>query len=237
LFKETLMASSFVRDSALVLGVLALIGLSLYSLARPTAQAGEFPNPSADAPLAKAAGVQSAVFAGGCFWGIEAVFQHVDGVKSATSGYSGGDARDANYEAVSSGASGHAESVEVVFDPSKVSYGQLLKVFFSVAHDPTELNRQGPDSGPQYRSAIFYTNDEQQRIARAYIDQLEQAKVYRKRIVTTLTPLAAFYPAEEYHQDYAARHPTDRYIVFNDLPKVARLKAELPSLYRAEGQN
>ncbi len=229
------MPSPAVGRSVLLLGIAALVGLFLYGPARPGSQTVELPDPLIDAPVAGSVGEQTAVLAGGCFWGIEAVFEHVKGVKSATSGYAGGDARSANYAAVSGGATGHAESVRIVFDPSQVSYGQLLQVFFSVAHDPTQLNRQGPDSGTQYRSAVYYANDEQQRIARAYIDQLERAKVYASRIVTTLDPLQAFYAAEDYHQDYAMHHPTDGYIVVHDLPKVARLKARFPSLYRGEG--
>src|SRR3954453_5179747 len=165
------------------------------------------PNPSVDAPLTSAPGRQTAVLAGGCFWGIQAVFQHVKGVKEATSGYSGGSVASPDYEEVSSGNTGHAESVKITFDPSQISYGQLLKVFFSVAHDPTQLNRQGPDSGTQYRSVIFYTSDEQKKVAEAYIAQLNTAKVYKKPIVTKLGPLEAFYPAEAYHQDYLTLHP------------------------------
>lgn len=192
------------------------------------------PDPVADEPLMKVSGEQTAVFAGGCFWGIQAVFLHVRGVGSAISGYSGGAAGNAQYAAVSSGKTGHAESVKIVFDPSKVSYGQLLKVFFSVAHDPTQLNRQGPDTGTQYRSEIFYANDGQKRVANAYIEQLGRAKVFAGRIVTKLAPLQAFYPAEAYHQNYVARHPDEMYIVMNDLPKLAGLKAQFPSLYRRE---
>ncbi len=195
------------------------------------ARADEFPNPAADAPLSATPGEQKAVFAGGCFWGIQAVFEHVKGVTRATAGYSGGSADTAEYETVSTGTTGHAELVEVVFDPAKVSYGQLLKVFFSVAHDPTELNRQGPDTGTQYRSAIFYASDEQQRIAKAYIQQLDAAKTFEDKVVTQVVPLNAFYPAEGYHQDYLVHHPTQPYIVFNDLPKLADLKKQLPDLY------
>src|SRR5689334_5171093 len=168
-----------------------------------TATAVGIPDPAVDAPLAAAKGEQTAVFAGGCFWGIQAVFQHVKGVKRATSGYSGGEAQTAHYELVSEGDTGHAESVQVVYDPSQISYGQLLKVFFAVAHDPTELNRQGPDTGTQYRSAIFYANDEQKRIATAYIEQLNQAKAFDRAIVTQVVAFNAFYRAEDYHQDYA----------------------------------
>ncbi len=169
--------------------------------------------------------------AGGCFWGIQAVFQHVKGVLSATSGYSGGTVKNPDYETVSSGSTGHAESVQIVYDPSQVTYGELLRVFFSVAHDPTQLNRQDPDEGTQYRSVIFYGNDEQKKIAEAYIAQLEQAKVYRHKIVTQVVPLQAFYPAEGYHQNFATLHPNHPYIVYNDAPKVANLRKEFPEMY------
>ncbi len=190
------------------------------------------PSPAVDAPLATTASEQSAVIAGGCFWGIQAVFEHVKGVISATSGYSGGSAKNAEYELVSTGDTGHAESVKIAYDASQVTYGQLLRIFFSVAHDPTELNRQGPDSGTQYRSVIFYANNDQKRIAEAYIAQLDAAKVFRRPIVTQVVPLTAFYPAEAYHQDYAARHPGNPYIMFNDAPKVAHLRKEFPGLYK-----
>ena len=172
-----------------------------------------------------------AVFAGGCFWGIEAVFEHVKGVKKAVSGYSGGTAATAHYDMVSSGKTGHAESVQVVYDPSQITYGQLLQVFFS-SHDPTLLNRQGPDQGPQYRTGIFYASAEQQRIANAYIQQLNKAKVFNRPIVTKVETLDVFYPAESHHQDYAVHHPNDLYIVINDAPKVARLREQFPQLYR-----
>ena len=191
----------------------------------------DFPNPKLDVPVAQAKGQQTAVLAGGCFWGVQAVFQHVRGVVSATSGYSGGPAAAAEYEVVSSGTTGHAESVKIVYDPSQITYGQLLKVFFSVAHDPTELNRQGPDMGTQYRSAIFYANDEQKRVAQAYIAQLDSAKLFAQPIVTQVVPLKAFYPAEDYHQNYLARHPDSPYIVINDLPKLAHLREQFPKLY------
>jgi peptide-methionine (S)-S-oxide reductase len=197
------------------------------------ANAVGIPDPTLDAPLATTKGEQTAVFAGGCFWGIEAVYEHVKGVKSVTSGYSGGEAKTAHYETVSDGRTGHAESVQIIYDPSKITYGQLLKVFFSVAHDPTQLNQQGPDSGTQYRSAIFYTNEEQKRIAESYINQLNQAKVFEGPIVTQAAPFNAFYKAEAYHQDYAVHHPDDRYIVVNDLPKVENLRKQLPDLYIA----
>lgn len=189
------------------------------------------PAPVVDAPRASAPGQQTVVLSGGCFWGVQAVFQHVKGVIRATSGYSGGSAKTAEYEIVSTGKTGHAESVQVVFDPSQITYGQLLRVFFSVAHDPTQLNRQGPDEGSQYRSAIFYTNDEQKRIAQAYITQLDQAKVFSRLIVTQVAPLQAFYPAEAYHQNYATLHPNQPYIVFNDAPKVEHLRQSFPDIY------
>ena len=182
--------------------------------------------------LAAGERTETAVLSGGCFWGVEAVFEHVKGVKSVVSGYSGGSADTAHYGVVSSGRTGHAESVRVTFDPGAVSYAQLLEVFFSVAHDPTELDRQGPDVGPQYRSAIFYASDAQKATALAYIAQLEAARAFRGRIVTQVVPLQAFYPAEDYHQDYLARHPSQPYIVVNDLPKLVALQRELPGLYR-----
>jgi peptide-methionine (S)-S-oxide reductase len=189
------------------------------------------PSPTVDAALAANKARQTAVVAGGCFWGVQAVFQHVRGVISATSGYSGGASNTAEYELVSSGDTGHAESVKITYDPSQITFGQLLRVFFSVGHDPTQLNRQGPDSGTQYRSVIFYDSDEQKRIAEAYIAQLDKAKVFPRPIVTQVVPLKAFYPAEAYHQDYAAQHPNNPYIVYNDAPKVAHLHQEFPNLY------
>jgi peptide-methionine (S)-S-oxide reductase len=191
----------------------------------------KLPNPTADEPLSKTKSAQTVVMAGGCFWGIQAVFEHVKGVSSAMAGYSGGAANTAHYETVSTGRTGHAESVKVVYDPSQVSFGQILKVFFSVAHDPTELNRQGPDEGTQYRSVIFFSNEEQHRVARAYIDQLNSAKTFARPIVTQVVALQAFYPAEGYHQDYAEHHPHEPYIAINDLPKVEHLKQTLPELY------
>lgn len=174
---------------------------------------------------------QTIVFAGGCFWGVQAVFQHVKGVRSAISGYAGGDRSTADYETVSTGRTGHAESVQVTYDPSKVSLDTLLQVFFSVAHDPTELNRQGPDVGSQYRSAIFYSTPEQQAAAQAYIARLTASGVYKQPIVTEVTPLKGFYRAEDYHQDYARLHPNEPYIFFNDRPKVANLKSRFPELF------
>jgi peptide-methionine (S)-S-oxide reductase len=177
---------------------------------------------------------ETAVFAGGCFWGVQGVFQHVKGVKNAVSGYAGGAANTAQYERVSNGNTGHAESVEVTFDPAQVSYGTLLQIYFSVAHNPTELNRQGPDSGTQYRSAIFTKNAEQQRVAQAYITQLDAAQVFDKPIVTKLETFNGFYPAEEEHQDFLTEHPTYPYIVINDLPKVAQLKQLYPDRYQEQ---
>ena len=180
---------------------------------------------------AKSGGDQVAVFAGGCFWGVEAVFEHVKGVRRVSSGYAGGSGITARYPLVSSGRTAHAESVEVVYDPRQVSYGQLLTVFFTVAHDPTQLNRQGPDTGPQYRSAIFYGNPAQQAAAKAYIAQLERSRVHDRPVVTQVVPLVKFHPAEDYHQDFARLNPNHPYIVHHDAPKVRALKAKLPALY------
>jgi peptide-methionine (S)-S-oxide reductase len=204
--------------------------------ARPaeTPNAALFPKPAVDEALASSSKPETAVFAGGCFWGVQAVFEHVKGVQTATSGYSGGHVKSPGYELVSTGVTGHAESVQVSWDPSKITYGQLLMVYFSVAHDPTQLNRQGPDSGTQYRSSIFYANEEQKRIAEAYLAQLTAAGVYSRPIVTKVVPLEAFYEAEGYHQDYLKKNPDNPYIVFNDLPKLARLQKEFPALYRGD---
>ena len=182
-------------------------------------------------PATYANGLQTAVFAGGCFWGLEAVFEHVKGVTDVTSGYSGGAAKTADYETVSDGESGHTESVKITYDPTQVSYHDLLNVFFAVAHDPTELNRQGPDSGTQYRSAIFYTDDEQKKSAENYISEMTKAKTFSNPIVTQITPLEAFYRAEDYHQNYLTQHPNQPYIVVNDLPKVGNLQKQFPALY------
>jgi len=222
------MSSLFSRQSAIILTLL-FAGVAACSAAdRPSTTV---PNPAVDTPITTTKSAQTAVISGGCFWGIQAVFQHVKGVINATSGYAGGAAMTAHYEIVSTGATGHAESVKITYDPSQVTYGQLLRVFFSVAHDPTELNRQDPDEGTQYRSAIWYANDEQKRIAEAYVAQLENARVFRSRIVTQVVPLKGFYPAEGYHQNYAVNHPYDPYIVYNDAPKVEHLKKQLPDLY------
>ena len=189
------------------------------------------PAPSTDVPLAAKPGNETTVFAGGCFWGVQSVFQRVKGVISTTAGYSGGSAKTATYRQVVTETTGHAESVQVVYDPSRITYGQLLRIFFSVAHDPTQLNRQGPDEGTSYRSAIFYTSDEQMRLAKAYIAQLDEQKVFPKPIVTEVTPLKAFYRAEDYHQDFALKNPNHPYIQVCDLPKIAALKEQFPELF------
>jgi len=190
------------------------------------------PPPATDAALAQTHGKQVAVFAGGCFWGTQSVFERVKGVLDTTAGYSGGSAFNATYDRVNSESTGHAESVKVVYDPAKITYGQLLRVFFSVAHDPTQLNRQGPDVGSSYRSVIFYANDEQKKTAEAYIAQLDAAHVFAKPIVTQVVPLKAFYDAEQYHQDYALHNPDNPYIQVCDRPKVEALKAEFPELFK-----
>jgi peptide-methionine (S)-S-oxide reductase len=203
-----------------------------FLLAVFTACAGPpIPPPVADASLAKQPGKETAVFAGGCFWGVQSVFQRVKGVIATTAGYSGGSAKTATYDQVTTETTGHAESVEVVYDPSRITYGQLLRIYFSVAHDPTQLNRQGPDVGTSYRSAIFYTSEEQQRLAKAYIAQLDSQKVFPKPIVTEVTPLKAFYRAEDYHQDYAYYNPDNPYIQVCDRPKMAALKEQFPELF------
>jgi peptide-methionine (S)-S-oxide reductase len=196
--------------------------------------AAAIPAPAVDEARGGPNADRVAVFAGGCFWGIDAVFKHVKGVKNATSGYAGGTAATAHYPIVSEGTTGHAESVQVVYDPSQISYGQLLQVFFSVAHDPTQMNRQGPDQGTQYRSEIFFASPEQQKVALAYIDQLNKVKAFNRSIVTRVEPLAMFYPAEAYHQNYAANHPNDLYIVINDAPKVGHLREQFPQLYKGK---
>ena len=214
--------------------VRGLLGIALLMLTQACGAAESavaLPAPAMNIPAASVKGPQTAVFAGGCFWGVEAVYRHVKGVSSAVSGYAGGAADTADYYMVGSGTTGHAESVKVIYDPAKVSYGQLLKVFFSVAHDPTQLNRQGPDTGTQYRSVIFATSADQMRIAQAYIAQLDKAKVFGRAIVTEVVMLPAFYPAEAYHQNFLALNPTYPYIVYNDLPKLANLKTQFPDLY------
>lgn len=212
-----------------LIGVTALVMVSFTGMSRARQ---DVPDPVLGRALAEKHGREVAVFAGGCFWGVEAVFEHVKGVSAVRSGYAGGSPASANYAAVSAGRTSHAESVEITFDPAVVSYGQLLKVFFSVAHDPTQLDRQGPDRGSQYRSAIFYRNADQQRIAAAYVRQMTQAGTWGKQpIVTRIVPLKAFHPAERYHQDFARLNPDHPYIRHWDAPKVARLKREFPGLY------
>ncbi|WP_430390504.1 peptide-methionine (S)-S-oxide reductase MsrA [Dyella sp. 20L07] len=220
------------RFYALLTGLAMMVGLGACSLASAGSSTAPLPDPATDASPSQ--GEQVAVLAGGCFWGLQSVFEHVKGVRKVWAGYAGGAANTAQYERVSDGDTGHAESVKILYDPAKVSYGQLLKVYFSVATDPTELNRQGPDVGTQYRSAIFYGNDEQKRIATAYISQLTAAHAFADPIVTQVVPLQGFYVAEAYHQDYAQRHPNDPYIVFNDAPKVTHLKQQFPALYQPE---
>src|SRR6202790_2000958 len=206
---------------AAALGALVITAFAV-GPTRAAEEAVIIPVPAVDAQAA--GGIQTAVLAGGCFWGVQGVFQHTAGVVHAVSGYAGGSKTTADYNMVSSGTTGHAESVEIKYDPKKISYGKILQIFFSVVHDPTQLNRQGPDSGTQYRSAIFTTSDEQKKVADAYIAQLSAANVYRKPIVTRIGPLEAFYPAEAYHQDYLTLHPTQPYIAYNDIPKVENLK-------------
>ena len=213
--------------SALTLG----ITVSLLSCTAHAAPRAPIPAPTTDASLTASSGQQTAVFAGGCFWGTQSVFERVRGVIKTTAGYAGGSASTATYDQVTTETTGHAESVEVVYDPSKITYGQLLRIFFSVVHDPTQLNRQGPDVGMSYRSAIFYANDGQQRIATAYIAQLDGAKVFPKRIVTEVTPLKGFYRAEDYHQDYALHNPDNPYILVCDRPKISALKEQFPELF------
>jgi peptide-methionine (S)-S-oxide reductase len=213
----------------IVKSVLAVCAAGVF--AAPTFAASALPAAAIDATVATTKRTETAVLAGGCFWGVEAVFEHLKGVTKVTSGYAGGAKETAKYDVVGSGRTGHAESVQITYDPSQITYGQLLRVFFSVAHDPTELNRQGPDVGTQYRSAIFYSNDEQKKVAHAYIAQLNAAKVFRKPIATEIAPLKAYYEAEAYHQDFMKRNPTYPYIVVHDAPKVANLQKQFPELY------
>jgi len=222
------MITNGLRLKSLLLGTLALCACALGAESPKVAPAPAVDNPKTAGPM------QTAVLAGGCFWGVQGVYQHVHGVHNVLSGYAGGDKSTAEYETVSSGGTGHAESVQIVFDPKQVSYGELLQVYFSVVHDPTQLNRQGPDTGTQYRSAIFYADDAQKKVAEAYIKQLGQAKVFDRPIVTRVDANTGFYPAEAYHQDYLVQHPRNPYIVYNDLPKVEHLKQLSPSLWRDE---
>ncbi len=219
------------KTSLILTGLAALTALAfIWPTSAETAH--EIPAPAVDEPASTS--TETIVLAGGCFWGVQGVFQHVTGVTSAVSGYAGGEQSTAHYEMVGSGRTGHAESVKITYDPRKVSLGTLLQVYFSVVHDPTELNRQGPDVGTQYRSTIFAMNDEQAKIARAYIDQLDATKLFGRKIVTTIERNRVFYPAEGYHQDYLTLHPNQPYIVFNDLPKVENLQRLFPAVYRAE---
>ena len=220
----------FAACSAALVGMFAagLLGVGgLRAAEKPTA----IPPPASDSPRAPG-DLQTAVLAGGCFWGTQGVFEHVKGVRRVIAGYSGGDRSTASYEEVSTGTTGHAESIQVQFDPGVISYGEILRVFFSVAHDPTQLNRQGPDEGTQYRSSIFYADPSQEKIARAYIAQLDRAHVFHKLIVTRVDPLRGFYAAEGYHQDYLVHNPHEPYIVFNDLPKIGNLRRMLPEMYQ-----
>ena len=217
--------------TVLMMAVLVLAAVAIRNYSAAAEGARVLPMPAVDLPPGQATSAV-VVLAGGCFWGVQGVFQHVKGVTSAVSGYAGGEKKTADYEAVSTGRTGHAESVQVTYDPRQISYGRLLQIFFSVAHDPTELNRQGPDTGPQYRSAIFSTTAEQATVAKAYIAQLDLAHAFKKPIVTKIDPDRAFYPAEAYHQDYLTRNPRNPYIAFNDLPKIDDLKRIFADLYR-----
>ena len=212
--------------------IVALVALAFGCGLRAETINRAIPSPALDTPAAEANGAQVAVLAGGCFWGLQGMFEHVRGVTKVVAGYSGGEASTAHYEMVGTETTGHAESVEITFDPKQVSYGQLLQLFFSVAHDPTQLDRQGPDRGPSYRSEIFFGSPAQERIARAYVAQLTKANVFKSPIVTRIEPLKAFYAAEDYHQDYLIHNPNQPYIVYNDLPKIEALKRVYPQLYR-----
>ncbi len=225
-------ASPFIRPALIFAALLLAAGIALQGFPSAAERARSIPPPVLDEPVSRQAASEVAIVAGGCFWGVQGVFQHVDGVTSAVSGYAGGAANTAHYEMVGTNTTGHAESVRVTFDPRRIGYGRILQIYFSVAHDPTELNRQGPDVGTQYRSAIFPTNPEQNRIAEAYIAQLSQGKVFDAPIVTKIEPGRDFYPAEGYHQDFLTRNPRYPYIVINDLPKIESLKRLFPDLYR-----
>ena len=223
------------RTTLLSCAAIAALGIAFFAL-QPGASVAEtvtiVPAPAVDETAS--APTETAVFAGGCFWGVQGVFQHVEGVKNAVSGYAGGAKETAEYEKVGSGRTGHAEAVKITYDPAKITYGRLLQIYFSVAHDPTQLNRQGPDSGTQYRSTIFPTNDEQAKVAKAYVDQLNTANTFKKKLATTIEPAQPFYAAEGYHQDYLTLNPHQPYIVYNDLPKVEALKQVFPNVYRAK---
>ena len=225
--------SSFFRPALIFAALLLAAGIALRGLPSAAESARSTPPPMLDEPANPQATSEVAVLAGGCFWGVQGVFQHVEGVTSAVSGYAGGAANTAHYEMVATNTTGHAESVRVTFDPARISYGRILQIYFSVAHDPTELNRQGPDVGAQYRSAIFPAKPEQVRVAETYIAQLNQAHVFDAPIVTKVEPGREFYPAEDYHQDFLARNPRYPYIAINDLPKIENLKRLFPDIYRA----
>jgi peptide-methionine (S)-S-oxide reductase len=225
--REASMQKRFFSSPARLFHAMAAMQIAAVGLS-----AARLPDPANDIAASSVRGEQTAVLAGGCFWGVEAVFERLKGVSSVVSGFAGGVQSTAHYEMVSTGRTGHAESVKITYDPSQITFGQLLKVYFSVAHDPTELNRQGPDYGTQYRSSIFYVNEDQKRVAEAYIHQLEEAKVYRHPIVTTVVPLDGFYAAEAYHQHFLDRNPNYPYIVYNDLPKLKHLKQEFPEMIK-----
>jgi peptide-methionine (S)-S-oxide reductase len=222
------------RRITIISTVLLLAGAGVAVSRLSAEEASTLPLPAVDEQAGQGTDSEVVVLAGGCFWGVQGVFQHVEGVTSAVSGYAGGDKKTAEYETVSTGTTGHAESVRVTFDPHKISYGRILQIYFSVVHDPTELNRQGPDTGTQYRSAIFPTSPEQAKIAKSYIAQINQARIFDAAIVTKIEPNRTFYPAENYHQDFLTLHPTYPYIVYNDLPKIDNLKNLFPDLYRAD---
>jgi peptide-methionine (S)-S-oxide reductase len=227
--------SSFKRGSSFPAVILVgLLAAAAFAVTRSTAEEARVAPPPALDEQTNGKTSEVAVIAGGCFWGVQGVFQHVAGVANAVSGYAGGDQATAHYEMTSSGTTGHAESIQITYDPRKITYGRILQVYFSVAHDPTELNRQGPDEGTQYRSTIFPVNDEQARVAKAYIAQLDSARVFQAPIATTIEPGKTFYRAEDYHQDFLAKNPGYPYIVFNDLPKIANLKRLFPALYRPD---
>ena len=220
------------KKAILTAGTVILSAWAVLGTGVAAENAVKLPAPALDMPAATQGTRETAVFAGGCFWGVQAVFQHTRGVLNAVSGYSGGQKETANYDSIGSGQTGHAESVQISYDPKQISYGKLLQIYFSVAHNPTQLNFQGPDNGAQYRSAVFYTNASQKEVAERYVAQLDAAKVFPRKIVTQLTPLQAFYPAEAYHQDYATLNPDSMYIARFDLPKIANLKTMMPEAYR-----
>ena len=230
----TALSAGALLTASIVVAIAALgtLGTQGTQATTTAATTSDFPNPIKDIPPSPTRTPETAVLAGGCFWGVEAVFERLTGVSDVVSGYAGGSRATAHYEIVGMGTTGHAESVQITYDPSQVTYGQLLKVFFAVAHDPTELNRQGPDEGTQYRSSVFYMSEAQKQVALAYIQQLDAAKVFRRKIVTTVVSLDGFFPAEAYHQNFLDRNPTYPYIVYNDLPKLKRLQQQFPDLIK-----